>query len=65
MLRTQQNAWIHASATVAVLGTGFWFGFSRSEWCWIVVATISVWTAEALPATHLSSHQSLRPARLQ
>lgn len=48
MLRTQQNAWIHAIATVAGIGTGFWFGFSRSEWCWIVVVTISVWTAEAL-----------------
>jgi diacylglycerol kinase len=48
MLKTQQNAWIHAFATVAVAGTGLLVGFTRSEWCWMVVATVSVWTAEAL-----------------
>jgi len=48
MLSTQHNAWINALATVAVVGVGFYFEFTRSEWCWIVLATISVWTAEAL-----------------
>lgn len=48
MLRTQQNAWIHAAATVAVLAAGLFFGISRLEWCWIVLAIVAVWTAEAL-----------------
>jgi diacylglycerol kinase len=48
MLRSQQNAWIHAAATVAVCSVGFLTGISRSEWCWIVLAIVAVWTAEAL-----------------
>ncbi len=48
MLRSQQNAWIHAIATIVVVGAGFFFGISRTEWCWIVLAVVAVWTAEAL-----------------
>jgi diacylglycerol kinase (ATP) len=48
MLATQQNAWIHAAATVTVVATGFYVEFTRSEWCWIVLAIMSVWTAEGL-----------------
>jgi diacylglycerol kinase (ATP) len=48
MLRSQQNAWIHAAATIAVVGAGLFFGISREEWCWIVLAIVAVWTAEAL-----------------
>jgi diacylglycerol kinase (ATP) len=48
MLRTQQNAWLHAVATVVVIGTGFLVRLSVGEWCWIVLAIMSVWTAEAL-----------------
>jgi diacylglycerol kinase len=48
MLRTQHNAWIHAMATAAVLAFGFTVGLSAAEWCWIVLAIVSVWTAEAL-----------------
>jgi diacylglycerol kinase (ATP) len=48
MLKTQQNAWIHASATVAVAVVGWFLGLSREEWCWIVLAIVAVWTAEAL-----------------
>jgi len=48
MLRSQQNAWIHATATIAVLAAGVFLGISRVEWCWIVLAIIAVWTAEAL-----------------
>lgn len=47
MLRSQQNAWIHACATVAACFAGLLFGLSRSEWCWIVLALLAVWTAEA------------------
>ena len=47
-LRTQHNAWIHAGATILVVAAGIYVGLSRSEWCWIVLACASVWTAEAL-----------------
>jgi diacylglycerol kinase (ATP) len=48
MLRSQRNAWVHALATVVACVAGFVFGLSRSEWCWIVLAIVAVWTAEAL-----------------
>jgi diacylglycerol kinase len=48
MLCSQHNAWIHAAATVVVVLVGLYFGLTRSEWCWIVIAIVSVWTAEAL-----------------
>jgi diacylglycerol kinase (ATP) len=48
MLRSQQNAWIHASATGAACTAGVLLGLSRAEWCWIVLALVAVWTAEAL-----------------
>lgn len=48
MLASQQNAWIHAAATVAVVAVGLLVGLTSSEWCWIVLAIVSVWTAEAL-----------------
>ena len=47
MLASQQNAWIHAIATVAVTVAGFYFGLARSEWCWVTLAIVAVWTAEA------------------
>ena len=48
MLKSQQNAWIHAFATVAVVLAGFIYGISPAEWCWLVLAIIAVWMAEAL-----------------
>lgn len=48
MILSQQNAWIHAFATVVVVSFGINLGLTKSEWCWIILAAISVWTAEAL-----------------
>ena len=48
MLKSQHNAWIHACATVVVVLAGLFFGVSPSEWCWLVLAIMAVWTAEAL-----------------
>jgi len=48
MIVSQQNAWIHLFATAAVVILGVQLGLNNAEWCWIVLATISVWTAEAL-----------------
>jgi diacylglycerol kinase (ATP) len=48
MLKSQHNAWVHACATVTVVAAGLFFGISVSEWCWLVLAIMAVWTAEAL-----------------
>lgn len=48
MIQSQQNAWLHAVATVTVIALGFAVGLSAAEWCWILLAIVSVWTAEAL-----------------
>ena len=48
MLRTQHNAWIHAAATLAVIAAGLLLGVTAAEWCWLVLAIVAVWTAEAL-----------------
>ena len=48
VLRSQHNAWIHAAVTILVAGAGFFFHLSSVEWCCIVIAASSVWTAEAL-----------------
>jgi len=48
MIASQHNAWIHAAVTMLVVAVGLSFGLTRAEWCWIVLAVISVWTAEAL-----------------
>ncbi len=48
MLRTQHNAWVHAVATVVVIITGAFFHVAPGEWCWLILAIMAVWTAEAL-----------------
>jgi diacylglycerol kinase (ATP) len=48
MLRSQHNAWLHAFASFCVLIVGAFFHLSDSEWCWIILAIMAVWTAEAL-----------------
>lgn len=48
MIFSQQNAWIHSVATVLVVIFGIHFDLTNAEWCWIVLAVMAVWTAEAL-----------------
>jgi len=48
MLKSQHNAWVHAAATLVVVVTGLLVGLASAEWCWIVLAIMAVWTAEAL-----------------
>lgn len=48
MIRTQHNAWLHAVATLLVAAAGLLFGLTAAEWCWIILAVVAVWTAEAL-----------------
>jgi diacylglycerol kinase len=48
VLRTQRNAWIHALATLAVVGLGTWLRIARHEWAIVTLAIALVWMAEFL-----------------
>ena len=48
MLKSQHNAWLHAIASVTVLAFGLYCRLSAVEFCWLVIAIMAVWTAEAL-----------------
>jgi diacylglycerol kinase (ATP) len=48
MLASQHNAWVHAVATVTVIGAGLLFQIPRGEWCLIVTAIAAVWVAEGM-----------------
>jgi diacylglycerol kinase (ATP) len=48
MLRSQHNAWLHAVASCCVVIVGGLCHLSAPEWCWLVLAIMAVWTAEAL-----------------
>lgn len=48
LVRSEQNARIHAVATVAVVAGGLAFGIDRLEWLAVVLAIGLVWTAEGL-----------------
>jgi len=48
MLTSQHNAWIHAAATVVVVGAGLVTRLTAPEWCAVVLAVMAVWMAEAL-----------------
>jgi diacylglycerol kinase len=46
VLRTQQNAWIHALASLLAILFGAWLGISRLEWVLIILAIAMVWVSE-------------------
>jgi len=46
LLAAEPNARIHAAATIIVCAAGFYFGFTREEWRWIVLSIALVWAAE-------------------
>jgi diacylglycerol kinase (ATP) len=48
MLRTQHNAWVHLSATIAVAAAGFVLQVRAADWRWLIAALAVVWTAEAM-----------------
>src|SRR5438045_4094094 len=43
MIQCEHNAWVHATATLAVLVAGFFFHVSAGDWCWIILAISIVW----------------------
>lgn len=47
LLRTQNNARIHAGISALVLAAGLWLNLSGLQWALIALAAGLVWTAEA------------------
>jgi diacylglycerol kinase len=45
-LRTQPNTWIHASATLMVIGLATWLSLSAQDWALLTLAIGLVWSAE-------------------
>lgn len=45
-LRSEVHLRFHATATVVVIGLGFYFDISRTEWALVALAVGTVWTAE-------------------
>jgi diacylglycerol kinase len=48
VVRTQQNAWIHALASVTVVALGIWLHLPARDWAVIILSIALVWTAEFL-----------------
>jgi diacylglycerol kinase (ATP) len=48
MVAREHNAWVHAALTASVLVAGIAVRLTRPDWCWIVLAIVGVWTAEAM-----------------
>ena len=46
VLRTQKNAWIHATATTAVVLMGLWLALPARDWATLVLTIALVWSAE-------------------
>lgn len=46
VIRTQHNAWIHAIISIFVLLVGLWLGLPLRDWAVIILAMMTVWTAE-------------------
>jgi diacylglycerol kinase len=48
VIRTQRNAWVHASATLTVLALAAWLTLKPLEWALLIAAIAIVWMAEFL-----------------
>lgn len=48
VIRTQQNAWIHALATVVTILLALWLTLPLRDWAVIIVTIAMVWMAEFL-----------------
>jgi diacylglycerol kinase len=48
VVRTQRNAWIHAAASLVIVGIGLWIRLPARDWAVIILAITIVWTAEFL-----------------
>jgi Diacylglycerol kinase len=48
MLKSEHNAWIHLFATILTIFSAYYFKLKTNEWCFLILAIISVWVSEAL-----------------
>ncbi len=48
VLRTQQNAWVHASIATAVLAVGLWLRLPARDWAVLLLTIAMVFMAEFL-----------------
>jgi len=48
VIHTQQNAWIHAIVSTAVLALGLWLGLPPRDWAVLVLTIAIVWAAEII-----------------
>lgn len=48
VIKTQKNAWIHAVATITVLGISIWLGVPPRDMAVLFLTIATVWTAEFL-----------------
>jgi diacylglycerol kinase (ATP) len=62
LVRSQQNAWIHAGASAGVVALAFVLGISRGDWLWLMAAIAAVWAAEALNTAVESLADAAHPA---
>lgn len=46
VLVSQQNAWIHAAASIAVFAMATWLRLGRLEWAILLLTVAMVWMAE-------------------
>jgi diacylglycerol kinase (ATP) len=48
VIRTQQNAWIHAVATACVVALAIWLQLNLMDWAVLLLTIAMVWMAEFL-----------------
>lgn len=61
VLRTQHNAWIHAIASLAILGIATWLGLGPTEWAILILTIAVVWVAEFVNTAVEASVDLLSP----
>ncbi|MBI5149503.1 MAG: diacylglycerol kinase family protein [Candidatus Omnitrophica bacterium] len=47
-LFSQQHAWFYLAVTILIFAAGVILRISPGKWCWMIIAVVTVWTAEAL-----------------
>lgn len=62
LLRSEPNAWIHATATLAVILLGAALGIDAAGWSWLVAAIAAVWVAETINTAFERLADALHPA---
>ena len=65
VVRTQENAWIHALASAAVFVMSDWLGLDPTQWAIIFLTVALVWTSEfintSIEAQVARAYPELRP----